>query len=316
MNLTDKQEYELLAAISARGQIPDKFYYLDGGEKLWDAVYKERSSPGGMANSEMKLLLNHLPSFIHPFKGNKGINLIDLGCGNGQPAIPIIQELQKQNFDVIYIAVDISEAMMDLAEKNILKRFPQLKIKKLLIDFEKESLTDELINLKLAYKYPSLLINLGNTLGNYVNVSSVLTNFLESMTLDDYLLVGNGIANEYNPQKIMSSYTTAAHDTVTRPAKLLGLYKDKDIFRWVWNDEKKQVEARIQLQGERQINLAGQKINLEKNEEFMVMKSVKYSEATLTKLLSEVGFRTELLTTTKERNDILALVQPTRYTAI
>ncbi|MHB1864791.1 MAG: L-histidine N(alpha)-methyltransferase [Candidatus Saccharimonadales bacterium] len=315
MDITNNQQYELLAAISARGEVPTKFIYLDGGEKFWDAVYGQRSEDNGIANEEISLLLSHMTSFAGVFDGAKGINLIDLGCGNGIPAIAIINQLQDRGFQVNYVAVDISTAMMDLAESNILSQFRDLNINKLLLDFEKQSLADELINVKQSNDFPNLLVDLGNTLGNHVNVTSVLTNFLESMTLDDYLLIGNGLANEYNPQKILASYTDEVKALVTHPVKLLGIYTDTDEFKFIWNENKNRVEGRIRLNNPRKIMLANQEINLSSGEELLVMQSNKYSESSLTKMLSDVGFRTELLTTTKNRDEIVVMVQPTRYSA-
>ncbi len=302
-----------MASISARGEIPDKFTYLNGGEKLWDKSYDRRIKKGGMAYTEHELLVHHIDSFVNVFAGIKGVNLIDLGCGNGKPAIPIIKRFLDRKINVFYVAVDISSEMIELASKNLLEVFSSLPIQKIVIDFEKESLASELLDIKQDTHHPSFLINLGNTLGNYTNTSTVLTNFLESMTLEDYLLIGNGLANDYNPQKILTYYDKQSEINVTLPAKLLGVYGSSDEFKWVWNNLKNRVEARIRLGTDRTITLANQKIDLQKGEEILVMRSHKYSEASLTKLLSDVGFRTELLTTTKNRDEILAMVQPTRY---
>jgi uncharacterized SAM-dependent methyltransferase len=158
------------------------------------------------------------------------------------------------------------------------------------------------------------MINLGNTLGNYVNVSGVLTNFLESMTLNDYLLLGNGLVNNYNPKQIIKTYDTPVIvETVTAPAKTLGIYGKKDTFSYIWNPERNRLEGRVTLSKDRDISLADQTIKLREDEEILVHHSYKFSESTLTKLLSDVGFRTEILTTNANRNHILALVQPTRY---
>ncbi|MEX2014808.1 MAG: L-histidine N(alpha)-methyltransferase [Candidatus Saccharimonadales bacterium] len=316
MNLTKKQEYELLASISARGEIPDKFTYLNGGWKLWDKTYTQRAQKGGKAYDERELLADHINSFVNVFAKPKGINLIDLGCGNGKPVIPIIEVLQREKIAVNYVPVDISSAMIDLAIKNLFEKFSDLSIKKLVIDFEKESLADALLDIKQQNNYPSFLVNLGNTLGNYINTSAVLTNFLESMTLDDYLVIGNGLANDYNTQKILVSYNKYDEENVTLPAKSLGIYDSGDKFNWVWNNAKNRVEGRIKLNTDKSVTLAGQNVNLEAGEELLVMRSNKYSESSLTKLLSDVGFRTELLTTTKNRNEIIAMVQPTRYSVV
>ncbi|HEX4774382.1 MAG TPA: L-histidine N(alpha)-methyltransferase [Candidatus Saccharimonadales bacterium] len=315
MDLTEKQQYELLAAISARGEIPTKFIYLNGGEQLWDKVYAQRSKNDGMADRELDLLLSHMTSFANVFSDSKGVNLVDLGCGNGLPAVAIIKQFLDRNFKVNYVAVDISPEMIKLATSKVHQEFHDLDVKSLLVDFEKESLTDELLNIKQQSHFPNLLIDLGNTLGNHSNVASVLTNFLESMALDDYLLIGNGLANDYNPQRILESYEGTVKDLVTHPAKLLGLYSNEDQFKFIWNANKNRVEGRIHLNSPKSVVLANQAVELGSDEELLVMRSDKYSESSITKLLSEVGFRTELLTTTKTRDEIVVMVQPTRYSA-
>ncbi|HXE10280.1 MAG TPA: L-histidine N(alpha)-methyltransferase [Verrucomicrobiae bacterium] len=314
MIFTEKQQYELLASVSARGEIPVKFVYLNEGAEKWDEIYKQWAEQEGVTDEEMRLLLAHMDSFIAAFDNPEGLNLIDLGCGNGVPAARIISKLREKGLRVNYVAVDISKEMIKLASDNLLKEFPDLPITRLLTDFEKDSLTDELLNIRQQTNYPNLLINLGNTLGNYVNVSAVLTNFLESMTVDDYLLIGNGLANDYNPQKIIDTYNIPVIiDTVTSPARSLDIYNDNDDFKYIWSTAKNRVEGRIKLSDSKQVTLAQQKVNLDKGEQVLVHHSYKFSEASLTKMLSDVGFRTELLTTNKNRSHILVMVQPTRY---
>src|SRR3989338_10213233 len=257
MKLTKKQEYELLASISARGEIPTKFIYLvENGAEVWDGVYKHRSTESEMSGAEISLLLNHIDSFINVFSSSKKINLVDLGCGNGLPAIEILKHLKKREFDFTYTAVDISSDMISLTTENLKAEFSGLAINKLVKDFEKESLTDDLLNIKQQNNYPNFLIDLGNTLGNHVNASSVLTNFLESMTTDDYLLVGNGLANEYNPQKILSAYNVdILVEIATGPARSLGIYDDNDDFKYIWNPNKNRVEGRLRLSREKIVKL-------------------------------------------------------------
>ena len=96
-------------------------------------------------------------------------------------------------------------------------------------------------------------------------------------------------------------------------ARSLGIYDDEDDFQYIWNTAKNRIEGRVKLRNGKQVTLAGQTIDLDKGEEVLVHHSYKFSEASLTKLLSDVGFRTELLTTNKNRSHILVMVQPTRY---
>lgn len=314
MDLTDRQQYELLAAISARGEIPVKFMYLGEGAQLWDAIYKDSDHSGGVTNSEMALMMSHIRSFQQVFDGVSGVNLIDLGCGNGLPAIDIIKSLQEA-LEVNYVSVDLSKEMLELASENIRKQLPGISITELQLDFESESLASKLLEIKQRTKRPNLLINLGNTLGNYVNVNSVLTNFLQSMTLEDYLIVGNGLVNDQNPQKILAAYSDIIKQTFTTLGKSLGVYNDQDDYKILWNPSHHRVEGRMRLASEKQLTLAGQTVTLEAGDEILSMQSRKYTESTLTKLLSNVGFRTELLTTNRNRSYAIAMIQPTRYSA-
>ena len=294
-----------------------KFLYLGEGAKKWDAVYRDSKHSNGTTGSEMDLIMSHIKNFLQVFGNSNGINLIDLGCGNGLPAIDIIKAIQAQNLSVNYVAVDLSQEMLQLATNNIEKELPGISITRLQLDFESDSLASRLLDLKQNSKRPNLLINLGNTLGNYVNVSSVLTNFLQSMTLDDYIIIGNGLINDQNPQKILAAYdgVESVKDAVTAPAKSLGLFTDQDDYRVLWNATERRVEFRIKLNGDRQLSLAEQSVEIENGDEILIAQSRKYTEASLTKLLSGVGFRTELLTTNRNRSYILAMVQPTRYSA-
>lgn len=314
MDLTERQQYELLAAISARGEIPAKFAYIGEGARLWDATYKDSDHSGGVTSSEMALMMSHIRSFRQAFDHADGVNLIDLGCGNGLPAIDIIKELRR-DLKVNYVSVDLSREMLKLASENIREELPDLPIIELQIDFESESLGSQLLEIKGRTQLPNLMINLGNTLGNYVNVNSVLTNFMQSMTLDDYLIVGNGLVNDQNAQKILSAYTDIIKQTFVAPARTLGVYDDSDDYQALWNPSQHRVESRIKLNENKRLELAGQTVILEAGDEILVMQSRKYTESTLTKLLSNIGFRTELLTTNRNRSYALAMIQPTRYSA-
>ncbi len=317
MDLTERQQYELLAAISARGEIPMKFVYLGAGAHRWDAIYRHDEHGAGVTSEEGQLMMTHIKSLLRAFEHAEGVNLVDLGCGNGLPALEILKHLRQEGFSVNYVPVDFSQEMLKLASKNITQALSDISITELSLDFESESLASQLLNVKQKTKFPNLLINLGNTLGNYVNVEGTLTNFLQSMALDDYLIIGNGLINDRNPQKILRGYTDVEpiKQAVTAPARELGLFDDSDDYQVLWNSVQRRIEIRIELNQDRTLSLAGQSTTIEKGDQILVAQSRKYTETSLTKILSRVGFRTELLTTNRHRSYILAMVQPTRYSA-
>ena len=62
-----------------------------------------------------------------------------------------------------------------------------------------------------------------------------------------------------------------------------------------------------------EVQVSSEKFTLEKDESILLARSIKFTEYAVTKLFSDVGFRTELLTTSEDRGYILTMVQPTRY---
>ena len=118
-----KQEYELIASIKGRGEIPLKFAYLGDGYKNWDAIANQRMDVSkGINSAESGLLKQKVKSFLSAFSGCKKINIIDIGCGNGYPVVPVLDELVNQGVKVRYVPIDISKELLELAEKNISKR--------------------------------------------------------------------------------------------------------------------------------------------------------------------------------------------------
>ena len=82
-----------------------------------------------------------------------------------------------------------------------------------------------------------------------------------------------------------------------------------------WNDKQSQVEVRAILKKQVKVEIAGERFALGKNENILLARSIKFTEYTATKLFSDVGFRTELLTTAEDRGYLLTMLQPTRYSA-
>lgn len=313
MDLTEKQQLELLSSISTRSEIPAKFSYFGDGADRWDELYHHWSRTGGVTDSDMSLLSSHMESISRMFVDKPGINIVDLGCGNGLPAIFLLKALGALDIVVTYTAVDASASMLAKAHDNIKQHFPSMRVNKIEIDLENDNLASQLQS-KLHNKHPSLMLSLGDSLGYFAFPSTMLQNFLAAMTPDDYLLVGNGLFKESSTHRIVESYDVQLiTDSVTAPARALGLYDDETELRHVWNSRLHQVEGWITLAAQKDLTIAGHNIYLGAGDEIMVYRSRKYSEAELLDLLTSAGFRAELFTTTKNRSYAMALVQVAQY---
>ena len=93
----------------------------------------------------------------------------------------------------------------------------------------------------------------------------------------------------------------------------IGIKKSNTKYDAIWNDKDSQVECWIFIVNDPKIKISLDSFTLEKDERLLLARSLKFNEWTFTKLMSDVGFRTELLTTSENRSYVLSMVQPTRY---
>ncbi len=309
---TKRQEAELITSIQGRGEIPLKFVYLGEGAKKWQAIAQKRSG-GGINSVEAGLLNKRAKDFLSVFKESKKINIIDIGCGDGTPALPLLEELEEQGIDFRYVPLDISQEMLDIAEDTILKKYKNCEVKKVLLDFELGNFSDVTYDLKLDGS-SNLLLFLGSTIGNFSDRNRVLTNIRDSMSSDDFLMVGVEMTNFAKVSKLLPHYTDKLiEDIVYGVAVQVGVKKKETEYDVVWSDKEGQIEMWMALQKDQKISVGSDNFTLEKDERILLARSVKFNEWTFTKLISDVGLRTELLTTSKDRGYVLSMVQPTRY---
>ncbi len=311
--LTKRQEFELITAIKGRGEIPLKFAYLGEGAKNWDKIAQHRFAEGGVNTTESVLMRKKISNFLSAFKKAKKINVIDIGCGNGIPVFPVLEELEKNNMKYQYVPIDISKELLDLAIKNVKAKFMNAECKPFQLDFELGNFSEIIYELKKDGS-ANLLLFLGTTLGNHSDRNRVLTNFRDSMTSDDYLIIGVELTNFSKVNKILPNYTgKISENFVYFIPEQIGIKRENTKYDVSWNDNLHQVEVRMILKKDAEVKIGSEKFKLEKDEQILLAISLKFTEWSITKLLSDVGFRTELLTTTEDRGYILSMVQPTRY---
>jgi uncharacterized SAM-dependent methyltransferase len=310
--LTKRQEAELVTSIQGRGEVPLKFSYLGEGAQNWVAIAKKRSG-GGINSTEANLLKKRIQDFVESFENKEKINVIDIGCGDGTPILPVLNELKRQNVQFRYIPLDISAEMIDVAEKTVLQNFSNCEVKKVVLDFELGNFSDVTYELKTG-GYSNLLCFLGSTVGNFSDRNRVLTNLRDSMGTGDFLLVGVEMTNFSKVTKLISHYTNQEVESLlfNIPSEI-GVKKSAITYEVEWNDKENQIECWMILKDDQKIKVGNDSFVLENDEKILLARSVKFNEWTFTKLMSDVGFRTELLTTTKDRGYVLSLVQPTRY---
>ena len=136
MLFTKRQESELITAIKGRGEIPLKFVYLGKGVYNWVKIAKSRLEKGGINNAEALLLKKRVAEFLNTIPDSKEINVIDIGCGDATPCLPILEKLKEKNIKFNYVPIDISKEMLDIAVNTVTSKFKGTNCKPFELDFE------------------------------------------------------------------------------------------------------------------------------------------------------------------------------------
>jgi len=211
------------------------------------------------------------------------------------------------------VPVDISKEMLDLACSNIRKKFKEIACKTILLDLESGQFSDKVYEMRKKGT-ANLFLFLGSTLGNFSNINRVLSNFLESMSSNDFLIIGMELTNILKADQLIPNYTNKlVYNLLIYIPEKIGISRNDIEYLVTWNSNENRIEIKIHIKKDSEINIGEESFMLKKGEIILLNISVKFTEWTFTKLLSNSGFRTELLTTSRDRGYLLSMIQPTRY---
>lgn len=166
-----------------------KLWYLKPEQAKGYLDYlNEEGYQGG--KKELELIDRHMAEITSGLE--KQLNIVDLGCGDGRKAMPLIKFLSKKT-TVRYCPIDISSHMVECASENI-KRLNVEVLKELWSTSDFEHLDKIAPYLRTNGFKRSLFMLMGNTVGNY-ETDKLLEGIAKGMETRDLLLIGSGLNN-------------------------------------------------------------------------------------------------------------------------
>ena len=287
MLLSKRQEAELVTAIQGRGEIPLKFAYLGEGAKHWFAISQGREEGEGINSIQTKLLKKRINDFLSTINPKKGINIVDLGCGDGTQVLSVLEGLNAKKIKFNYVPLDISQEMLDLAVSVVSKEYPGINCKPILIDFELGQFSDVMYDLK-QNGFDNLMLYLGTTLGNHSDTHRVLSNFRDSMTSKEYLIIGVELTNLAKVSRLFPQYKgKAVDDFLTFIPKEFKIPRDAFELETSWNSKDSQIEIVAQFKKDVNVGIAQEKFIIYKNENILLARSIKFTEYSITLVLEQ-----------------------------
>ncbi|WP_176727142.1 L-histidine N(alpha)-methyltransferase [Nostoc sp. KVJ20] len=198
---SEEEVLEIIHALEFRREIPLKYSYKGRGANIWNEFYLKYLIPTWYrtSNVEIELLKNNFQYLNDNIQNGKKVNIVDVGAGNSYPVKDFIQRLNKLAKINKYIALDISDELLNLSRKNFKKWFPLVDFISSTIDIENSCIPKTLFqqnkaNLEID-DTAKIFFHLGVTIGNHQNRDKVFKNFRDSMGKNDFLVFTNEIGS-------------------------------------------------------------------------------------------------------------------------
>jgi hypothetical protein len=191
---SDRQILDIITNLGVHGEVPLQYNYMQEGAKDWEDRMKRFESEGASNSlmSTIELLQDNMTAINRFLRNKKKVNVIDLGVGNARPVKELLGHLLERGVLNRYIGIDISPAMLGIADRNIKEWFGgAVDFHGYVRDLTKEQfddlLVDDMLN-KNADETINLVLLLGGTAINFRSPSEAFKPIFNSMYEDDLLI--------------------------------------------------------------------------------------------------------------------------------
>ncbi|KAB8315589.1 L-histidine N(alpha)-methyltransferase [Tolypothrix campylonemoides VB511288] len=197
---SEEELFGIIHALEVRREIPLKYSYKGRGAKIWDDFYQKYIIPTWYrtSNVEIDLLKKNFEYINGNHQSCEKVTIVDVGAGNSYPVKRFIGRLNKLGKINQYIALDISEELLNLSSKNFRKWFPLIEYTSYTLDIENHSIPKKWLKNQGSVETDNtakIFLHLGVTIGNHQNRNGVLKNFRDSMGKNDFLVFTNEIGS-------------------------------------------------------------------------------------------------------------------------
>ncbi|TLD39853.1 MAG: Dimethylhistidine N-methyltransferase [Candidatus Jettenia ecosi] len=271
--------------------IPSKYFYDTYGSRLFEEI--SLLPEYYVTHTELSILQDAASAIIEDFPEG---DLIELGSGANVKIKTLLEVAYKSYLaDIRYVSVDVSEALLAKALKELVGIYPDLRVLGIVADFTKHMK-------EIPLDRNKLFIFLGSTIGNFTEKESItfLKNIARLMGPNDRFLLGLDMVKPketlelaYNdPSGITSKFNKNILSVVNRE---LNANFQRDDFDHVafFNEGKNQIE--MHLRANRKVPVKIKKLDLtveiEKDETIRTEISRKFRRESAEKMVDEAGLR-------------------------
>lgn len=180
--------------------LSSKYIYDEQGDRLFQKIMNLPEYY--LTECEMNILSENTAAIGELFRDREdGLDLIELGAGDGKKTKVLLNYMIKNEFDFVYKPVDISENAVRSLKNSLAKEIPNLEVRASVGEY-----FEVLERLKSLNKRKKVILILGSNIGNLPHPEAIefLKNLRETLMRDDLLFMG--MDQKKDPQTILDAY--------------------------------------------------------------------------------------------------------------
>jgi uncharacterized SAM-dependent methyltransferase len=308
---TTQQILDIVSDLTIHKEIPLQYGYAKGGaitlEHYEDRLFHEPTP--NLLNTTLELLQT-TADYLDKVVDAPRVNVVHLGPGNGQAVRPLLQHLLDQNRLERFIAIDISQEVLGILERNTRKWFGKsVKFESHVRDFSFERFGDILLG-----DATNIVTLFGATLNNFRLPDQILQTTNCSLGLDDVLLY-NGFLDTPSTRRYFDfdAEITKPSQRSPRPSRLVpellgideSLYVVEEAFSEAKSARSTIIRPKIDLTLRLEIARLPRHIELHKDEPILIWRHTHYSMPKILELFNKNNFDLLQATTSRDRDYVL-----------
>lgn len=316
---TRKQILDIISSLTIHREIPLQYGYANGGATSWNdytnrLVEEEASNILTTTTNLMRVAEPNIDQLI-PEKST--VNVVDLGPGTGWAARPTLERLHKQGRLGRYIAIDISQDMLDILESNVREWFDgKVKFEGYVRDFSYERFDDLLIDENIDGKnnHLNMVFLFGGTLNNFRFPNQILQVISNSLGLND-LFFYSGYLDTPKTRRYFDLPPTDSAKETYQPSNLMpALWQiDESLgsIEYHYSERRhcriKELVPKVDLSVRIDFGPKSRFLEFRKGEPIVLWRHWHFNAIELARLFEDNGFSLMQVTKSKDQNYVLVV---------
>ncbi len=275
--------------------LPAWLFYDATGSRLFEEI--TRLPEYYLTSLEQSIFSRNAADIVAKAAGSveQPLCVVELGAGSASKTLTLLRAVMVRQGDTLYLPVDVSEAALELASKNVHAALPQVEVQPVCSNFTHDK------DLNLPSMGRKLALYIGSSIGNFDPEDAIdLLRWLRSqLQPGDALLLGTDMAKDIAP--LLAAYNDRAGVTAEFNKNILARLNreleanfDLDAFehRAIWNASQSRIEMHLDSKCNQMVHveLLHRNFGFKRGESIHTENSYKFTPQQVEEMLQKSGY--------------------------